>query len=457
MNNAVVVGGGIAGLVASLLLKKTYSNVTIIEASNNLGGLLCSIQDNYGMWYDQGTHIPDLTNINAVDEILFGTHVNYRNDWHHFSYLPNGNYYQGEWNLETQTVSTLSFDDTIRSKIEHDILSAEEIHPIVNLADHLTNRFGEFTSNLVFSPIYKKLYGQDLQLSDLASNIGGGKFFMFGHERLIAFDKMRTRELKKNPRFDQKLAFHTEQEFRDYMKKLTPKTNSYLYPKGNKGIGTMIERIIEQVKRAGINLITSETVAKISSSREQITSVQLKKSSSSIDCDYLFWCAPPALGLISTGQKITAGKITARKSNIFHFNLDRPLLNKTSHFLWSWDKDDPIFRITLYNNFRSNGENLITAECLTNNDEELLSAQQVFAELIKMKIIDPAASIVSRAEQRLTNTFPVPNLEFKKYSEENYMRFISSFKNLGISGRYSGKVWGQTQVLQDIYEQISKI
>ena len=61
------------------------------------------------------------------------------------------------------------------------------------------------------------------------------------------------------------------------MKKLTPKTNSYHYPKGNKGIGTMIERIIEQVKRAGINLITSETVAKISSSRDQITSVQLKK------------------------------------------------------------------------------------------------------------------------------------------------------------------------------------
>ena len=74
-----------------------------------------------------------------------------------------------------------------------------------------------------------------------------------------------------------------------------------------------------------------------------------------------------------------------------------------------------------------------------------------------MKIIDPAASIVSRAEQRITNTFPVPNLEFKKCSEENYMRFNSSFKNLGISGRYSGKVWGQTQVLQDIYEQISKI
>ena len=49
MTSAVVVGGGIGGLVAGLLLKKSYDKVTIIEASPNLGGLLRSVQDDHGM------------------------------------------------------------------------------------------------------------------------------------------------------------------------------------------------------------------------------------------------------------------------------------------------------------------------------------------------------------------------------------------------------------------------
>lgn len=458
MRSAVVVGGGISGLVAGLLLKKSYDKVTIIEASPDLGGLLRSVQDDHGMWYDQGTHIPDLTKIDEVDDILFGDVSDQANDWHHYDHLPTGNYYQGAWNLETQTVSTLGFDDATRAKIEHDLLAAEEISPAMNLAEHLANRFGAFTSDLVFAPIYKKLYGQDLHLADLASHIGGGKFFMFGHERLIAFDKMRTHELKQNPMMDQKLAFHTEQEFRDYLKKLAVEQSGYLYPKGANGIGTMIENIIQKAKRAGIELITSETVSAIASSKGQITSVALKQRGASIDCDYLFWSVPPALGLLASGQETTSAKVTTRTSNIFHFNLDRPLRNTTSHYLWSWDKEDPIFRITLYDNFRSNNQHLISAECLTNyDDKDQLTSDKVFAELIKMGIIDPETSIVSRTEQRLANTFPVPTLSFKKASEENYSRFISSFSNLAISGRFSGKVWLQSQVLQDIHHQISNI
>ena len=458
MTSAVVVGGGISGLVAGLLLKKSYENVTIIEASPHFGGLLRSVQDDHGIWYDQGTHIPDLTKIDEVDDILFGDVLDQANSWHHYDHLPTGNYYKGTWNLETQTVSTLGFDDATRAKIEYDILASKKISPVMNLAEHLANRFGAFTSNLVFAPIYKKLYGQNLQLADLASNIGGGNFFMFGHERLIAFDKMRTRELKQNPTMDQKLAFHTEQEFREYFKKLAPEASGYLYPKGAKGIGAMIENIIRKAKRSGINLITSETVSKITSSRDQITSVELKEQSSTIDCDYLFWSVPPALGLMASGQETTASKATTRTSNIFHFNLDRPLRNTTSHYLWSWDNEDPIFRITLYDNFRSNNQHLISAECLTNNDDkDQLNSELIFAELIKMGIIDPETSIVSRKIQRLANTFPVPTLSFKKSSEENYNRFISSFSNLGISGRFSGKVWSQSHVLQDIHQQISNI
>ena len=41
--NAVIVGGGMAGILAALLLKDRYETVTLIEKSPHIGGLLNSL------------------------------------------------------------------------------------------------------------------------------------------------------------------------------------------------------------------------------------------------------------------------------------------------------------------------------------------------------------------------------------------------------------------------------
>ena len=100
MTNAVVVGGGISGIVAAVLLNKKFDHVSIIEASPRCGGLLKSIQDSAGLYYDQGTHIPDLTGIKEIDEILYGPEVRRKENWIKLSHLPSGNYFNQQWNLE---------------------------------------------------------------------------------------------------------------------------------------------------------------------------------------------------------------------------------------------------------------------------------------------------------------------------------------------------------------------
>ena len=53
------------------------------------GGLLKSIQDGAGLYYDQGTHIPDLTGIKEIDEILYGPEETREENWIELSHLPS--------------------------------------------------------------------------------------------------------------------------------------------------------------------------------------------------------------------------------------------------------------------------------------------------------------------------------------------------------------------------------
>jgi protoporphyrinogen oxidase len=69
--SCVVVGGGIVGLLASYLATKNFENVFLVERSNEIGGLLSSFERN-GVIYDYETHIPALTGIDDLDEILYG-------------------------------------------------------------------------------------------------------------------------------------------------------------------------------------------------------------------------------------------------------------------------------------------------------------------------------------------------------------------------------------------------
>mgnify|MGYP001291269903 CR=1 FL=1 len=53
---AIVVGGGIAGILSAILLKRKYDEVDLIELDGRLGGLLKSFTNERGQSFDQGSH-----------------------------------------------------------------------------------------------------------------------------------------------------------------------------------------------------------------------------------------------------------------------------------------------------------------------------------------------------------------------------------------------------------------
>ena len=82
---AVVVGGGIAGILSSILLKKKFDQVYLLEKENKLGGLLSSYKSKEGFEFDYGSHFLRDTGVSELDEILYNNSWPFRNRKIHYS------------------------------------------------------------------------------------------------------------------------------------------------------------------------------------------------------------------------------------------------------------------------------------------------------------------------------------------------------------------------------------
>ena len=104
MKQIIFVGGGISSIVGSILAKKKYpsANITVVERESKAGGLLKSSYVN-GHWFDYGTHIPNLSNNDSLNEILLPEeqhqHFNF------FEFLQVSNFFRGSWNYKSALIN----------------------------------------------------------------------------------------------------------------------------------------------------------------------------------------------------------------------------------------------------------------------------------------------------------------------------------------------------------------
>ena len=454
-NHCVITGGGICGLFSAILLADKFKHVYLIEKDNQCGGLLKSVTDEAGVYYDIGTHLPNLILVDEMDDILFGNKEERHKYWHDVGRLRTANYFQGQWNLDSQIVDTRTLPEDIYKKGLVEMLSLTEPSQAKDIVSYLCETLGPTFATQAIAPIAAKLYGDNVDLSQLMS---ASSVSYFGLQRIIALNPEITNKLKEIPVFDDKLAYHN---FSDYHKRLDDdktELHPYCYPSNGKGVGFWVEFLLKQVKEKGVEVINGKSIDKINYQGKTIESVTLSSQDNNLPCDFLFWTVPPVLALKAAGLEVKQRDLTFKTTCIFHFNVDKPLLNTTSHYVWNWDSNYKGFRITLYPNLQQKTTDMkynLTVETLCDPDGvDQIDQQAMYQELVDIGIVAKDANIISQHKQVIHNTFPVPTFDFAEAVKDNYDDLSSAFDNVHIAGRFAGKSWFHEDVLKDVYYDI---
>lgn len=454
MSNCIIVGGGLCGLFSSILLADKFENVYVIDSDENCGGLLKSVKDELGIVYDQGTHIPNTTGVEEIDNILFGVQSQRSQHWQNLGKLKTGNYFGGKWDLQTQIVDTRKLPENTYQKGILELLSLTEQSTAEDIATYLNETIGPtFTSEIAY-PLMQKIYGQEVDASSLKTQ---SSVSYFGLSRVIGLSSEVTKKLKEIPAFDDKLGYHSTIDYDQRIINDGTIEPTYYYPTNGKGVQYWIDGLLEQAKNKGVKFITQEFINKIEHQSGTIQKVHLAKSNKVLECDFLFWSAPPALALNAAGLPSKKAKLDFRTANIFHYNFDLPILNSESHYIWNWDLKAKSFRVTLHSNLDKNKHtNHLTIEALSGKENSnKITSEDMLNELRDMKLISHETKVISYLRQTIHNTFPVPTFEFSEATLENYEKLSQSFNNVMISGRFSGKHWFHGDVIKAAFNEIN--
>jgi protoporphyrinogen oxidase len=451
-NYCVIVGGGICGLYSAILLADKFDHVYLIEKDSECGGLLKSVSDSDGNYYDQGTHIPNLLQVKEIDDILFGKEENRHDDWNYIGRPRTANYFQGQWNPVSPIVDARSLPEGIYQKGIAELLSLTEPSEAEDIVSYLSETIGPTFTTEAIAPIARKLYGDKVDLSQLTSVTSVS---YFGLARVIALSPEVSNKLKELPVFDDKLAYHS---FADYQRRIADDDTSlpsHYYPSNGKGVGHWVESLLKQAKDKGVEILNGESIKEINHQGKTIKSVVLNNQGVTLPCDYLFWTAQPVAALKAAGLEVKQRPLTFRTTCVFHFTVDKPLLNTTWHFVWNWDSQYKGFRVTLYPNLSPKTDDIkykITVEVLCDpSGVDLIDQQAMYQELVDTGLVAEDASILSQHKQVIHNTFPVPTFEFAEAVKSNYDYLSATFDNIYVAGRFAGKSWFHGDVLSDVH------
>jgi protoporphyrinogen oxidase len=452
MSSYVVVGAGICGLTAAILLAKKFDKVTLIEQASHCGGLLQTVTDDAGHSYDQGTHIPETTGIKEIDDILFCDQ--HSQQWQPVEKLRTGNYFADSWDLNTQTIDARKLPPEVYHLGLGEFMDCTAVPNDLDIESYLTKSLGSTFYQELALPVIRKLYGQDVDPSTLTAKTGVN---YFGAGRIIAFNQRLTALLKQDVVFDAKLGFHHQGEYESLLIQKGVTLPDFYYPTSGQRVQFWTDCLLQKAKDLGVEVITSTSVTHIEHANGNIYGLKLSDDKV-IDCDFLFWSVPPVFALKAADLEIKKTNVSFRTAHLLHYTFDTQLLNTQSHYIWNWDPAIPFFRATLYQNLSVDSLPQVTLEYLSGAQELTeYDLEKGMKNLVKMGLISAETKLVSSLVQRIDNTFPVPTFEFEKSTQDNYDVLNNALDNIVISGRLSGKCWLQGDVLRKAYHDINTL
>ena len=445
MKTAIVVGGGIGGILSALLLRRRFDTVLLVERAPRLGGLLQTAREADGLAFDFGTHFAATTGCTDLDDLLFDF-VN-AEDWYEFDYLKAGNYFAGALNECGAFIDARRLPhDIYLAGLEQLLLAMPGNAPPADLQRQLTDTYGGVYTEQIFTPVLKKLFGTGPE------HLATDAHLLFGMKRLMVLSAEAGRELKHSPRYDDRIAYHSPTEGVNGARVFYPRRG---------GIGRWVDGLTDKLHAAGVEILTGRAVQHIDHVDGKVDAVTLDDGRYA-HCDRLVWTVPPFL--LAKAARIDAPMCPPkiRHTSLFHFVFDRPF-NTDLHYLYVYDPVYSTFRITLYPNVageRHEGSSgyHCTAEILSDGSEPLdVLARRARQDLYDMGLVAKDSVCREVAREALPAGFPVLSSEFVGASRAQASFLADQFDNLHLLGKASGTSFFMNDVLREAYDTLGKV
>jgi hypothetical protein len=433
----VVVGGGVAGLLAARWLQACGKPVLLLERAEACGGLLRSQQDGDGHVFDLGTHIPAFTGHPVVDGLMFD---NLGLTWQDVPVLKVGNVFQGVLNTRSQFLDLTRLPREDYQACLADLISAAEPpQAVANLDQALHQHFGAALVQRVFKPLLGRFYQASLeQLSSKAH-------LFLGYGRVIAGSPQACRELKRSPLYDSKVGFADYTEGRSAIR--------HGYPSEG-GMGAWTTALCEQLVARGGQLLTGADIRSVDLNSGHL----LLADGSQHDFEQLVWTAPVAFLARALGLPSTGGPPRFLPIRLFHLLLDQaPACD--CHYVYLNQVGARAFRVTFYDNFlpRPGEPWRVTVEALERGDETPVEqGQAVIAELRAAGLLTADCVVRVVAEQAITNGFPEVTLAQEAAQQALREQVSGLSERLLLCGRNASDAFFMTDVLLETARQLQQ-
>ncbi len=437
----VIVGGGIAGLAAALILSGRGQKVTVIESGPELGGLLRSRPR--GDWgdFDYGTHVFSETGLEALDAVLFADQRG-SSEWLGHAHCVQEVFYAGERRvspfLDTRLLPTEVHD---RALAELKALPpAADTH--ANLEEMVLATYGPTLLEHVFTPVMQKMFG--VPPSELAKDAQ----MLFGLKRLIIGTAEESRELKAADAWnDNRIAYHQVTEGASNAR--------HFYPR-ERGIGYWVEQAQNRLKATGASLLTGTNVSRLEIEAGKVTAVVLADGTS-LPCSQLIWSAPAFHLLKLAGLTMPAGVSPPRhrRAQLADLVLDQPL-DTQAQYVTCYEPGLKTFRVTNYAALRGVPGQCparVTMEVLTDT-ESSITPESLLAELVSMGLVPPHTRLLDSWLDGVNHGFPILSPAFMRDALALAEVAEKDLTNVMLAGRASGRVFFMKDVLLDVWRQL---
>ena len=459
----IVVGGGIAGLVAALLLaERDGRKVMVVERESVPGGLLrCFDYGEHGR-FDYGMHNMYETGIPALDEILFGLLP--EDHWQLLEGMQRdlaGLFFAGRLQLNSpfpdiRNLSRSDWQSCTASFFDELDRPSSSAGSNANAYDDAKSRLGKAVADMVIDAALRKQFGKPAcELAAFASRLTTlSRVVMFGEDSFV--DLMRSNQLRERLAFPEQRNLPTE----------WASGRKAYYPKAY-GIYRVIDALLERLAAADVEILTNAALNALSVDTGKIRQVTVAASGSTRTIDHIgrvVWTSglPPVAGLLGLDlSSIPFDK--PRKTVVVNLLLRNPPVMGDLYYFYCYEPGFRTFRVTHFGAYcegaSRSGGHPVAVELLIDEPLPDAPALQEIAiqELLNFGVIATPEDVNFVAAEVLAAGFPMPSC--RNFDALNRIReniHDMKIENLVLLGVLSEEnVFFQRDVLAQTYTKLS--